>query len=132
MNAKDWFSELESQFKQDPEYHAEGIRLRFYESILEHMEQQNITRAELARRLGCKPSYVSRIFNDTANISVLSLARIAFAVDCEIIISVTHKSAAEQNHSMKSDTDKKPCIQINRRNPFEEAVDAGFDHALAA
>ena len=47
------------------------------------MKQKGIRRAELAREMGVPKSQISRIFNAPANLTLLSIARIAVALGVE-------------------------------------------------
>jgi len=74
-----FFKEAE---KQDA-YWVERAVLEFTEELLAHMERENISRAELARRLGKKPPYVTKILRGTTNFTMDSMVRIARAVGCQ-------------------------------------------------
>lgn len=132
MNAKNRFENLNAKFQKDPGFIAEGIRLRFYESIIELMEQIGMTRAELARRLDCQSSYVSRIFNDSANLSITSLARIAIALDCELKISLSPKKTAKSCLPGRQQEAQHHVQEIDPDKVKKEAIDAGPDYAAAA
>lgn len=75
-----FFKEAE---KQDA-YWVERAVLEFTEELLAHMERENISRAELARRLGKKPPYITKILRGTTNFTLDSMVRIARAVGCEV------------------------------------------------
>lgn len=68
--------------RKDPEF----LRLCAHEDLIEdfltrldlEMKRQKITRAELARRMGCQPSNISMLFRRTRNLTAAAMADIAF------------------------------------------------------
>lgn len=63
---------------------AWGIINQFYHLVLTKMEENNISRADLARKLGKSRSAISQMFNKTPNISVKKMIEIADAVNLDI------------------------------------------------
>ena len=84
MKAAKWFSDMQDQYRDDPEYEAEGFRIEIYEAIIRRMEELNLSRADLAERLKCSKAYVTTLFRQTKNISLNKLVEIAMALDCKI------------------------------------------------
>jgi len=72
------------KLEDDPEFIAQGLLFDIFENILAIMKEKNITKAELAKRLGKSKSYVSRLFHGNSNLTILTLARIAKAIDVDI------------------------------------------------
>lgn len=60
---------------------------QFYHMVLTKMEEENITRADLARNLGKSRAAISQMFNKTPNISIKKMMEIAEAVNLEINLS---------------------------------------------
>lgn len=50
----------------------------FLSYVEEFMEKTNVTRAELARRMVCKPSNVTQLFQRTRNLTSSTMVDIAF------------------------------------------------------
>jgi len=71
------------RFKDDFEYRSEGYYLDITEKVLEQMEEQNINKAELAKRLDCSKSHITQLFKGTTNITLETLAKLAIAVNSE-------------------------------------------------
>lgn len=63
---------------------AWGIINQFYHMVITKMEEDGITRADLARNLGKSRAAISQIFNKTPNISIKKMIEIADAVNLEI------------------------------------------------
>ncbi len=77
-----------------PNQKAWGLVHDFYHLVLTYMEQNKISRAELATRLGKSRSSITQLFNKTPNISVKRMAEIADAIGLEI--SITSKQMRNQ------------------------------------
>jgi len=63
---------------------AWGVINQFYHMVIIKMEEDNITRADLARNLGKSRAAISQMFNKTPNISIKKMIEIADAVSLEI------------------------------------------------
>jgi transcriptional regulator with XRE-family HTH domain len=88
-----WYKEMRKEFENDPEYWSEGLKLDFAEEVGRLMEEQNVSRAELARRLGTSPAYVTKILRWTANLTLISMSKIALALGSRVHLSLTPKRA---------------------------------------
>lgn len=62
-------------------YYEESLFIDVAARIIDAMENLDITRSELARKLNVSPSYVTKILRGHANLSLESLAKLAFALD---------------------------------------------------
>jgi len=87
-NSGNFFEEIDDFFDQPPTANqkAWGIIHEFYHLILTHMEKQNITKAELAKKLDRSRSAISQMFNKTPNITVLKMVEIADSIGLDIDI----------------------------------------------
>jgi transcriptional regulator with XRE-family HTH domain len=74
--------------ERDPAYWAEGAWLRFTEELLALMNEQNVTRAELARRVGVSPAYITKVFRGTVNLTLETMSRLALAVGASVRLHV--------------------------------------------
>ena len=86
---KNIIKEINDFFEEELTYEdkAWGIIDDFYHYILTYIENKNISRAELARRLGKSRSYVSQIFKKNPNMSILKMVQIADAVGINLRIT---------------------------------------------
>ncbi|MGD9900291.1 MAG: helix-turn-helix domain-containing protein [Calditrichaceae bacterium] len=87
-NFKDLSKEIDDFFQAEPNSNqkAWGIINDFYHLILTHMEENSITKADLARKLNKSRSAISQMFNKTPNISVIKMVEIADAVGIDFNI----------------------------------------------
>ena len=91
-----WYEEMTKGFDTDPKYWAEGLKLDFAEEVGRLMEERNMSRADLARKLGTSPAYVTRILRWTANLTLESMAKIALALDARVSLGIVAKDAPHQ------------------------------------
>ncbi len=77
-----------AKLRDSAEYDAQGALLGIVEELHERMRQLGMNEAELARRLEVSRSYISRLFNATPNLTVLSLAKWARALGGHVRINL--------------------------------------------
>ena len=76
---------------------AWGIINKFYHYVLTHMNQEGITRAELARKTGKSRSAITQMFNKTPNLTIKKMVEITDAVGLEFSL-VPHSSKSSQKY----------------------------------
>jgi len=77
------FSE-EAKWRQDNEVWlkwSQGIAMK----IIDYMQEHNLSRADIASRLGCSPQYVSKILSGHTNFSFKSIAEIEKCLNIQIM-----------------------------------------------
>lgn len=74
--------------ERDPAYWKERAVLSATEEIALAMERAGVSRAELARRLGSSPAYVTKILRGNANFTLDSLSRLARALGGELKVQI--------------------------------------------
>lgn len=92
MDEARWFEELEREYADDPEYILYGLLYVITDDICRAMEEQGITRAALADRLGVSRQYITKFLNTPANTTLQSIVRFANAVGLAVDVSVTPKA----------------------------------------
>lgn len=95
--AKRRYQELLGRFANTPEYKAYNLISDVIDGICEQMHVDGISRAELARRLGVTPQYVTNFLNGTENTTVLQLVRFAGVLGLRLQMGVasTHRAVIE-------------------------------------
>ncbi len=76
----DFLGELKESHKHLA-YYEEGLFIETAARVIDAMETRGVTRSELARRLNVSPAYITKILRGHANLSLESLAKLAFALD---------------------------------------------------
>lgn len=70
--------------RKSPFYKAQRKVLNFMAQLEEIIESRNISKKELAEKMGVSPAYISKLFNCSVNISIISMEKIATALNMEI------------------------------------------------
>lgn len=97
MKTYGWFKKEWERARDTFEYKLEGLELEVTEKILEIMEQKNITRKELAERLGVSKAAISKLFNNGSNMTLKRLLTIAEALGQELRVSLLpHEQKVEE------------------------------------
>jgi transcriptional regulator with XRE-family HTH domain len=77
---------------QDPEFQRLYAREELIEDFLgaveEAMQQQGVSRSDLANRLGCKPANITQIMRRTRNLTASTMVDIAFALGLRLQLQV--------------------------------------------
>lgn len=90
-NSKNLLQEIEEIFSEEPSINqkAWGIINDFYHFILSRMEQDGISKADLAKRLGRSRSAISQMFNKSPNLTVKKMVEIADSVGLDLSVIPT-------------------------------------------
>ena len=75
-----------AQWRKDNDFwltYARHITLQ----VLRSMDEQSITQAELARRMGCTQQYVSNLLKGCSNMTLETIARLEKALDLDLLKS---------------------------------------------
>jgi plasmid maintenance system antidote protein VapI len=75
-----------------PEYAAEHVKMDFAVDLERRMEQLDVSRAELARRLGTSAAAVTMALRGDANLTIDRMVRMAHALDAQVHVHVAAKT----------------------------------------
>ncbi len=78
------FDDLYRQAKTQDDYWIAGTVQEFTEELCRLMEEQKVSRTELARRLGTSPAYVTKILRGNANFTLATMGKLARALGAEV------------------------------------------------
>jgi len=84
----DRYWKMFEEAEQSVDYWAEGSIVEFTEALWARMEEEKVSRAELARRLGTSKAYVTKVLGGNANFTLYSLAKLALAVGGKVRVSI--------------------------------------------
>lgn len=90
---KSGFADLYKKMEVSPKYQAEKLSVGFISEVHKYMQENSITKAEIARRADVSPAYVTKLFNGSANLSLETMAKLALALDCQIHLHLACKDA---------------------------------------
>jgi len=81
-------SELKKRerLEKDPEFLQEYMKATIVGDIFRAMEEEGISKSQLAERLGKSRQYVGRVLNETANFTIDSISKIAVALERDVIL----------------------------------------------
>ena len=83
------FEEAESH----SDYWIDGPISEFTEDLARLMKEQNVNRAELARRMGTSRAYITKMLGGNANFTLLTMVKLAMALDGAVHIHIADKRA---------------------------------------
>lgn len=93
----DRFANLFKQFEQSDTYHIDGAKLEISEQIYLAMEQQGVSNAKLARRLGKSRAYITKVLQGNVNFTIESLVKIARALGHKFDFQFVTERTTEQD-----------------------------------
>ena len=70
-----------AEAKKSVEYYEEDLLISVATRIIEELDCQAVNRAQLAKKMNVSPAYITKILRGHANLSIESLAKVAFALD---------------------------------------------------
>lgn len=102
-NLKNISQEIDDFFEKSPTVNqkAWGVIHDFYNSILTYMENSDISKAELARRLNKSRASITQLFNKTPNVSLKKMIEIVDGIGLELKIDLCKKGEYIQKVSKK-------------------------------
>jgi len=80
----------ETRLEAEPLFLVEYMKATITSDIFTILEEESISKTELANRLGKSRQYVSRILNETANFTLDSVARIAAALGKDVVLRLVN------------------------------------------
>jgi len=121
---------------QSLEFELEGAKLEITEELLALMEEQKISRSELARRMEVKPSRITSMLNGANNFTLETLIRAARAVNASLKLHLSPRRCATRWVDFE-ETTVHPAFFQNKPDavvlpPFQLNNAASSDDAKAA
>ncbi len=91
--SKKSFSALYAKLEKTPAYQAEKLAVAFLAELNAFMVARGLSNAELARRAGVSPAYITKVFRGPSNLSIETLTKLADAVGCKVHLHVANHDA---------------------------------------
>ena len=85
------YRELFERAEGSPEYWSTVAAHEFVRELSQRMEEQAISRAELARRLGTSKAYVTKVLSADVNFTLATLQRLAAAVGGMVYLRIVDR-----------------------------------------
>ncbi|HSS77413.1 MAG TPA: helix-turn-helix transcriptional regulator [Thermoanaerobaculia bacterium] len=92
-----------------PEAWTDGPIVEFTEDLCRLMKEKNVSRSELAKRIGTSRAYVTKLLGGNANFTLATMVKLAFALDGAVHVhiadkqAVTHWTDEVRGHEPKSE-----------------------------
>jgi Predicted transcriptional regulator with C-terminal CBS domains len=102
MKMSNTFRKMVDQARQSTDYWAAGIALDFATGVDDLMKRKNLSRSELASRIGTSLPYISKVMRGDANFTLETMTRIARAVGATIELRVLDEEAEAFTFSQPS------------------------------
>jgi plasmid maintenance system antidote protein VapI len=107
------------QMFQEAESHADywidGPIGEFTEDLARLMEEKEVTRAELARRMGTSRAYITKMLGGNANFTLLTMVKLAMALDGAVHIHIADKRAVTRWRDKMPGQVKKAARKARKR-----------------
>jgi transcriptional regulator with XRE-family HTH domain len=129
------FKKLFEEGRKRLSYFVQGAIIEFTEAVVTRMEELGVSKSNLAEKLKCKPSYVTKFLRGGTNFTLESMVKIALALDSEISIRLRPKLSAErwqEVHPMKMEIPvaqprgSTPLLDWGRKNMTEVKLGKGL------
>jgi plasmid maintenance system antidote protein VapI len=79
--------------RKSVDYWVDGPITEFIEDVWRLMEEQKVSRAELARRLGTSRAYVTKLLGGNANFTLQTMTKVAMALGSQVHVHVASQNA---------------------------------------
>jgi transcriptional regulator with XRE-family HTH domain len=136
MKAAERFNKLLEQSKQSPEFRTEKAILGLTEEILAQMDRQDVSRTELARRLGKNPAFVTKLLRGDNNFTFDTVVRIARALEMEFVPHMMPEGWQSRIFDYSSarapEEESKPFAEVKREYAAPVNANTGGDYAEIA
>ena len=111
METYGWFKDEFEKAKDTLEFKLESLEILLFERIIARMEECKISRSDLASRMNTSKAYISKIFNNGANMTLKSMLALAEAIDCSLSIDLIEKTTNYQTETyIAHQTNKYPQV----------------------
>lgn len=84
MTNKFDFEKLFSKNEDSQVYWTERAIIEFTEELVARMKSQGVSRADLARKIGTTPPYVSKILSGETNFTLETMVKLSQALGCTL------------------------------------------------
>jgi transcriptional regulator with XRE-family HTH domain len=89
------YEKRKKRFEDDPDYVLHGLLCDIAEDICVAMEEQGLSQADLAERIGAKRQFVNRFLNTPHNTTLRTVVRLATALGLEFAYEFKPRGSAE-------------------------------------
>lgn len=91
----------EIDLDKDVEFVLGWLKTRLVEDILIKMNDEKITKTDLAKRLCKNKAYVSRVLNETSNFTLRTIAEIAVALNAKPTVRILDEELVNKEYQQR-------------------------------
>jgi plasmid maintenance system antidote protein VapI len=84
--------------RASPDYWHEIPVVEFTEDLWRLMEEQKVSRAELARRIGTSRAYITKLLGGNANFTLMTMVKLAMALGGAVHVHISDQRAYTRWH----------------------------------
>jgi plasmid maintenance system antidote protein VapI len=115
------FAELVERAERHDEFWEEDIAGDFTEELVRWMEDREMSKSQLAAKIGHRPSYITKVLRGTANLTAASMAKLARAVGARVRIHLAHPQSRTVWHDVYDFHTAETRLELNPSAvPFEQ------------
>jgi plasmid maintenance system antidote protein VapI len=92
------YRQMFSDARSSVDYWLEGPIVDFTEDICRLMKEKNVSKAELARRLGTSRAYVTKLLGGNANFTLGTMVKVAMVLDGAVRVHVADQQTVTHWH----------------------------------
>lgn len=93
MSSIEKYRERVRSIENTPDFLLEVVKLAFAEELCRLLEEQGVSRGQLAERLGTSRAYVTRILRTDYNLTAETMVKVALALDARVVLSLQSRQA---------------------------------------
>jgi transcriptional regulator with XRE-family HTH domain len=105
LSAAEWFAEFTKKLEQDGRLQIDAAKLELSEQIFKAMEANQVSEAELSRRLGVSRAYVNKILQGDTNFTIETLVKIGIALGAEFKFEFVPETRKEEPKNVEIEDD---------------------------
>lgn len=113
------YRELSRQAETSPDYWADIAISDFARELSLLMKKRNITNAELARRMGVKRQYVSKLLSGT-NVTLGTMVKLALALGAVVRLHLETNEEREERARTAAGAEDEVVVDLAQRRPSSD------------
>jgi transcriptional regulator with XRE-family HTH domain len=110
------YREFAAKAEASLDYNLDGPITEFIEDVWSLMEEQKVSRAELARRLGTSRAYVTKLLGGNANFTLQTMVKVAMALGGQIHLHISGREALTRWIDEMPAQKDKPAAAVTARS----------------
>ncbi len=120
----DWLEES----RQSPEYATEGAKLDFAVALERRMQHLNLSRSDLARKLGTSPAAITMTLRGDANLSIERMVKLVYALDARLHLHIAPLESRVRWLEVHDSKSKVLQQQLNSAQAWAQQQQTGTRH----